>query len=842
MILDLPDEVLVRVLAGAGCHGLCAAAASCRRLAALKAQLEARVMFSSALESACDLPSAVAAATRRAKEGLLGACDFALLLLTGFAMHPRGGDARAAEECLAEALGLDVPTVGCRAEGVLAYASGAAREHTERFRGSAGAAVVVLGRMPGVCAVPFAGKSPPKPRGAHNKMPLPLSAVPWPPLQEALAAGLVKCALQRARAERRTARLARWRQLERAPAGEVGRSGGGGAGASGRAPASGSGVDGRSEHADRVLGHLYSAGVISQPASGGGGSGSGGECAEDQMALDGADALGLEGLRVLQRLQGQEAAGATSGGAGSGFGSDDVPTHSGSQGDGGSGTDGADDDSGSGSDSGSQGVGGEGGGSGGGGGGGGALALQPELLLLLAMPTDWGVHVMDSALQWLAAPGHLGPCPVVGGLCAAPAFALDERPPPGFLLVSPGRDMPAPKAAPNHHYVGLALCREPPAPPEAAPGRAAAAAAAAAAGAAPAAERSGGGGGGGADGLRELLEAAALPEPAPGGGERGAAEARCALPPPPPQQQQAFAAALSVQGLRAARDAPVWAVSASYCPEPDGAADAVVITAASAALQPQGRRGGAAPAGRRPRPSWGALPPGLSDLADALGGGDHAVAVWRRPARGALAHAASDEPGAQLVILHLYAIMILPSGVSLVLDALTMGPSGLEAARAALAAGGDGGQLYLQAVAPHSGASEALVRRELPVVISRLPPAFDADGAYVAARAASAARGASAGPLLLLDFACSARGHHLYRRRGVEPALMAAACPQGAAVAGCFVNGEIGPLVLGGGIGSRGGGGGGGGGSGGGEADSEAAETLRQSFTSVFVAVGARPP
>lgn len=284
--------------------------------------------------------------------------------------------------------------MGCRAEGVLACnASGAAKEHTER-RSSAGAVVVVLARMPGVCAVPFAGaprraavccsgvtwaarqhclptalpglrslrhqrtaaagKSPPKPRGAHNKMPLPLSAVPWPPLQEALASGVLKCVLQQARATRRAARLARW-QLERVAAGEGGCGGRGDGGrASNRAPGRG---DGGSERAGSELG-----GTAAQPGSGGGS----GECADDQSALDGADALGLEGLRVLQRLQGQQGAGGT--------------TQSGDQ-QAGSGAEYADADS----DSGSQGVGGSGGS-----GGGAALALQPGLVLLLAMPTDWG--------------------------------------------------------------------------------------------------------------------------------------------------------------------------------------------------------------------------------------------------------------------------------------------------------------------------------------------------------------------------------------------------------------------------------------------------------------------
>lgn len=101
-------------------------------------------------------------------------------------------------------------------------------------------------------------------------------------------------------------------------------------------------------------------------------------------------------------------------------------------------------------------------------------------------------------------------------------------------------------------------------------------------------------------------------------------------------------------------------------------------------------------------------------------------------------------------------------------------------------------------------ASKTIVARELPNLAARLPMAPDADGTYAAARTAAAAAGATAGPLLLLDFACSGRGTHLYERRGpVEARLMAEASPGGCAVAGCFVNGEIGPVVVGGGFGLR---------------------------------------
>ena len=69
---------------------------------------------------------------------------------------------------------------------------------------------------------------------------------------------------------------------------------------------------------------------------------------------------------------------------------------------------------------------------------------------------------------------------------------------------------------------------------------------------------------------------------------------------------------------------------------------------------------------------------------------------------------------------------------------------------------------------------------------------------------------------------------------------MAEAAAGGGAVGGCFVNGEIGPMVAGGAHGWRGGSGGGADAGGGGAADGPA-DTLQQSFTSIFVAAGAVP-
>jgi hypothetical protein len=131
---------------------------------------------------------------------------------------------------------------------------------------------------------------------------------------------------------------------------------------------------------------------------------------------------------------------------------------------------------------------------------------------------------------------------------------------------------------------------------------------------------------------------------APGSG--GSSPCHGASPPlaPPPRP---LATATAVQGLRAARGAAVWAVSASYLPSFDEATDVLVISSAARAL------GGAGGVGRGRRRRGQALLQtslGLSEPLSELGDEllpDNPFALWRAPG-GRLLHAASDDDAQQV--------------------------------------------------------------------------------------------------------------------------------------------------------------------------------------------------
>jgi len=80
MLLDLPDELLIRCLAGAGGKGVCRAASACRRLQMLTRVLSQQPIFSSAMSTEEILKDAITDATHRALEGVWGECVIYLLL------------------------------------------------------------------------------------------------------------------------------------------------------------------------------------------------------------------------------------------------------------------------------------------------------------------------------------------------------------------------------------------------------------------------------------------------------------------------------------------------------------------------------------------------------------------------------------------------------------------------------------------------------------------------------------------------------------------------------------------------------------------------------------------
>eukprot|EP00955_Chlamydomonas_euryale_P088089 364349-Chlamydomonas_euryale.AAC.6 len=70
--MDLPDELLVRVLAGAGSAGVASGAAACSRLRGAKQTLAAVRVFASAASEAKELGDAIGDAAARALEGMMG--------------------------------------------------------------------------------------------------------------------------------------------------------------------------------------------------------------------------------------------------------------------------------------------------------------------------------------------------------------------------------------------------------------------------------------------------------------------------------------------------------------------------------------------------------------------------------------------------------------------------------------------------------------------------------------------------------------------------------------------------------------------------------------------------
>jgi hypothetical protein len=71
-LLDLPDELLIRCLAGAGGLGIGSAAAACTRLEALSSRLKQLPIFSSALSTLPSLQLAIKDAGQRALAGCFG--------------------------------------------------------------------------------------------------------------------------------------------------------------------------------------------------------------------------------------------------------------------------------------------------------------------------------------------------------------------------------------------------------------------------------------------------------------------------------------------------------------------------------------------------------------------------------------------------------------------------------------------------------------------------------------------------------------------------------------------------------------------------------------------------
>ncbi|KAG1652903.1 hypothetical protein FOA52_015925 [Chlamydomonas sp. UWO 241] len=71
-LMDLPDELLLRILAGAGSRGVVNCAAACKRLQGTQVALAGFSCFASAASQAPKLEDAVKDCAARALEGMMG--------------------------------------------------------------------------------------------------------------------------------------------------------------------------------------------------------------------------------------------------------------------------------------------------------------------------------------------------------------------------------------------------------------------------------------------------------------------------------------------------------------------------------------------------------------------------------------------------------------------------------------------------------------------------------------------------------------------------------------------------------------------------------------------------
>ncbi|KXZ42588.1 hypothetical protein GPECTOR_132g600 [Gonium pectorale] len=164
MALDeLPDEVLLRVLAGAGTKGILRAAACCRRLRSLSIVLRSYRCFSAAASTKPELSEALAEACDRALQGMLGCVDFVLLFVANHEVA-RGSLAAAVVEGLRGQLPPGTCVVGCATAGLMGVGPGGPFELDPGDEAGVGVGVL-LGRMPGCTVAPFCNL-PPAPAAA----------------------------------------------------------------------------------------------------------------------------------------------------------------------------------------------------------------------------------------------------------------------------------------------------------------------------------------------------------------------------------------------------------------------------------------------------------------------------------------------------------------------------------------------------------------------------------------------------------------------------------------------------------------------------------------------------
>lgn len=211
LLLDLPDELLIRCLAGSGGQGIACSAVACTRLHGLQQRLRQLPVFSSAMSTLPSLQHAIRDAGHRALTGCYGAVDFALLFVANYG-NARGkkyndpNDLAHSVDMLREVLGQDPVIVGCACAGLMGVGPDSApvevdpQSNTSHGRAAAAEAKragrsppptkgvsVLLGKLPPGCvARAFAQEvleGPPAPADPQS----PPAGWSWPLLDEAMA-------------------------------------------------------------------------------------------------------------------------------------------------------------------------------------------------------------------------------------------------------------------------------------------------------------------------------------------------------------------------------------------------------------------------------------------------------------------------------------------------------------------------------------------------------------------------------------------------------------------------------------------------------------------------------
>ncbi|GLI61526.1 hypothetical protein VaNZ11_003907 [Volvox africanus] len=158
----LPDDVLFRVLAGAGSKAIVRAATCCKRLYALARVLQMYRCFSAAASVKGDLGDALEEACESALQGMLGCVDVALVFVANYEKL-KGSLAAKVVEGLLPRLPPGTQLVGCATSGLMGVGPSGAFEVDPSGGGRIGAnpgVGLLLGRMPGCSVKAFANISP----------------------------------------------------------------------------------------------------------------------------------------------------------------------------------------------------------------------------------------------------------------------------------------------------------------------------------------------------------------------------------------------------------------------------------------------------------------------------------------------------------------------------------------------------------------------------------------------------------------------------------------------------------------------------------------------------------